>query len=49
MIGRAFPVLAVAFAGFLLWSEPLAAQSLSLDLADAGPSATGRVVQCWGC
>ena len=48
MIGRAFTVLAVTFAGVLLWSEPLAAQSLSLDLADAGPSATGRIVQLLG-
>ena len=29
----------------LLCAEPAAAQSLSLDLADSGPSATGRIVQ----
>ena len=48
MIGRAVTLLAVTVAGVLLWSEPLSAQSLSLDLADAGPSATGRVVQLLG-
>lgn len=48
MIGRAVTLLAVTVAAVLLCSEPLSAQSLSLDLADAGPSATGRVVQLLG-
>jgi flagellar biosynthesis protein FliP len=36
--------LAVVALG-LLYAEPAAAQSLSLDLAGGGPSATGRIVQ----
>jgi flagellar biosynthetic protein FliP len=45
MIRRASMVLPVALAGILLWAEPLSAQSLSLDLGESGPSATGRIVQ----
>jgi flagellar biosynthetic protein FliP len=37
--------IAVFAISVLLWAEPVSAQSLSLDLADAGPSATGRIVQ----
>jgi flagellar biosynthetic protein FliP len=37
--------IAVLAISVLLWAEPVSAQSLSLDLADAGPSATGRIVQ----
>ena len=37
--------IAVLAATALLWAEPVSAQSLSLDLADGGPSATGRIVQ----
>jgi flagellar biosynthesis protein FliP len=37
--------IAVLAISVLLWAEPVSAQSLSLDLADGGPSATGRIVQ----
>jgi flagellar biosynthetic protein FliP len=37
--------VAVLAAAALLCAEPVWAQSLSLDLADGGPSATGRIVQ----